>query len=417
MQKLTPEAELAFTRGMLHLRRGEQAMPTAMSAREDKVPPGTDVLLSLVSLAAVATSRALGQTRWIEEYREEMRQALVHFDKVAELAPEFPEVHFRRAQALRYLGENNAAREAVRRATELEPDSEEYAGFLRVLEGSAAVRRPVGAGDGGPLSRGNRNLPEASRGLTWDDIILPARTKRELRQMQAMLENPTAARSLGVEPPTGLLLYGPSGTGKTTIARILAAQAKCRFFSSTPAEINSMWMGESEKAVARLFSDARAAAPSIIFLDEIDALAPTRSGGVNQYSDKVVNQFLLEMDGLQSSQGVFVVGATNRPDMLDAALLRGGRLSRQIEIPLPNEEARFAILLLHTRDAKLDPSADLGQLAKDTTGFSGADLRALVNEAGLQALIRLTDDPAAVRSLTPPDFALALENMAPGDGG
>jgi transitional endoplasmic reticulum ATPase len=402
MTQLTPEAELHFTRGMLHLRRGEQTMPYAMSLREDKVPPGTDVLLSLIGLAAVATSRAIGQTKWIEEYRGEMQKALMHFDKVIELVPEFPEVHFRKAQALRYLGESDAARDGARKAVALAPENDEFVGFLRALEGGAA-RKATTTG----VTSGNES------GLTWDDVILPPRTKRELRQMQVMLENPAQARSLGIEAPTGLLLYGPPGTGKTTIARVLAAQSKCRFFSATPAEVNSMWMGESEKAVARLFDDARAAAPAIIFLDEVDALMPSRSGGVNQYSDKVVNQFLLEMDGLKSSEGIFVVGATNRPDILDAALLRGGRFSRQIEIPMPDEPARLAILRLHTRGAKLDPRVDLEVLAKETEGYSGADLRALINEAGLQALIRLHDEGGSTL-LTLPDFAHALENMTPG---
>lgn len=377
-------------------------MPYAMSLREDKVPPGTDVLLSLLGLAAVATSRAIGQTKWIEEYRSELQKALGHFDKVIELVPDFPEVHFRKAQVLRYLGESDGARDAARKAVTLAPDNNEFAGFLRVLEGGAARKASATGTSSGSES-----------GLTWDDVILPPRTKRELRQMQVMLEQPAQARSLGIEPPTGLLLYGPPGTGKTTIARVLAAQSKCRFFSATPAEINSMWMGESEKAVNRLFDDARAAAPAIIFLDEVDALMPSRSGGVNQYSDKVVNQFLLEMDGLKPSEGIFVIGATNRPDILDAALLRGGRFSRQIEIPMPDEAARLAILRLHTRTAKLDPHVDLEALAKETEGYSGADLRALINEAGLQALIRLQDEGGSTL-LSLQDFTHALENMTPG---
>jgi transitional endoplasmic reticulum ATPase len=246
--------------------------------------------------------------------------------------------------------------------------------------------------------------------LTWDDVILPAKTKRELRQTQLVLENPQQARALGVEPPTGLLLYGPPGTGKTTVARVLAAQVRCAFLTTSPAETNNMWVGESEKNVARLFADARAAAPSIVFLDEVDALLPNRAGGMHQYSDKVVNQFLHEMDGLTQNQGVFVIGATNRPDMLDPALIRGGRLSRQIEIPLPDTDARLAMLKQFAGRAQLDISVDLSLLAMQTEGFSGADLRALVNEAGLQALIRIADGDA-VQALTEADFAVGIENL------
>jgi SpoVK/Ycf46/Vps4 family AAA+-type ATPase len=133
-----------------------------------------------------------------------------------------------------------------------------------------------------------------------------------------------------------------------------------------------------------------------------------------QYSDKVVNQFLHEMDGIQANPGVFVIGATNRPDMVDMALIRGGRLSRQIEIPLPEHDARLAILKVNTRVAKLAPEIDLNLLAMQTEGFSGADLRALVNEAGMQALIRLADEgdrPGVARFLTPDDFAIAIENL------
>jgi transitional endoplasmic reticulum ATPase len=395
---LSPEAELHFTRGLLHLRRGEAVMPYAMTIPEEKTLPGADVVLAAVSLATVAASRMLGQTQWIERYRAEMRQALDHFDRVSDLAPEFPPNWYRRAQALRYLGKTEEALASARRAASLAPNDKEISAFVRVLDGGAA-RKTL-----------QLTTQERERVLTWDDVILPAKTKRELRQMQLILENPAQARALGVEPPSGLLLYGPPGSGKTTVARVLAAQAKCQFFAASPADINQMWMGESEKSVARLFAEARAAAPSILFLDEIDALMPYRTGGVNTLSDKVVNQFLHEMDGLKPNEGVFVVGATNRPDMLDPALVRGGRLSRHIEIPLPDEAARLAILRLNTKMAQIDSSVSLEELARETEGFSGADLKALVTEAGLQALIRIADH-GGMQALMREDFDVAVENL------
>ncbi|HVK02314.1 MAG TPA: ATP-binding protein [Armatimonadaceae bacterium] len=406
-RRLSPEADLHFTRGMLHLRRGEAILPRAMSVREDQVPPGTDVLMALLGLAAVATSRAFGQTEWIEQYRSEMREALAHFDRALPLAPEFPELHYRRAQALRYLGENDFAVDAARRAAVLEPANEEFASLLRLLETGVTRREQQQA----QQARGHSDDP--NRPLNWDDIVLPARTKRELRQLQLVLEDPDEARALGIEPPTGLLLYGPPGTGKTTVARILAAQTRARFLTTSAAEINQMWVGESEKSVQKLFAEARAHAPAVIFLDEIDALVPIRAGGVHLYSDKVVNQFLHEMDGLVQNKGVFVIGATNRPDMLDPALIRGGRLSRQIEIPLPELEGRIALLQLMVRRARLSPDVDVVTLASQTEGFSGADLRALVNEAGFQALIRIKDQGGA-RALTGEDFAYAIANLRRG---
>jgi transitional endoplasmic reticulum ATPase len=398
MPTLSPDAELHFTRGLLHLRRGEAVMPLSMAIREEKAPAGTDVILALLGLATVATSRAIGQTKWIEEYRAEMRTALDHFDRALDIAPQYAAAHFRKAQTHRHLGENEAALQSARLAVDFAPNDREFGAFLRVLDGGTG-RRSIPA-----------TPPVAQGTLTWDDVILPAKTKRELRQMQLILENPEQARGLGVEPPTGLLLYGPPGTGKTTVARVLAAQAKCRFFTTSAADVNNMWMGESEKAVARLFHDARLAAPSIIFLDEVDALIGNRSGGMMQYSDKVVNQFLHEMDGIKPNQGVFVVAATNRPDMLDAALIRGGRLSRQIEIPLPDTEARLAILKLNLRAAQIEPTVDIDVLAMRTEGFSGADLRALVNEAGMQALIRIADDGGSPM-LTAEDFATGIANL------
>jgi transitional endoplasmic reticulum ATPase len=417
MSALPPEAELHYIRGLVHLRRGEGILPYALKRREDQVPAGADVFLALVGFAAVATSRALRQTGWIDAYRKEMRAALTEFDAGLVRAPQFADLHFRRAQALRYLGENARAREAAQTASTLAPGNADYGGLNRVLDRpseppSAAIRvAPHPQMAGVPPRNTARRVAAASRApLTWDDVILPARTKRELRQVQLVLESPEQARRLGIEPPSGLLLYGPPGTGKTTVARVLAAQSNCRFFATTPAEVSSMWIGEGEKAVARLFADARASAPSILFLDEIDALIPSRSGGVQQHSDKLVNQFLLEMDGLIASVGVFVIGATNRPDMLDAALLRGGRLSRRIAIPLPDTDARRKILALHSDGALLADDIDLDALAAATKGFSGADLRALVTEAGMQALIRLADH-GGPEEVTADDFALAFDNL------
>lgn len=406
----TQEAELHFSRGLLHLRRGEAILPASMAIREEKAPPGVDVFLALVSYATVATSKALGQTDWIEAYRTEMRAAVADFEKAARLAPSDAEVAFRKAQAHRYLGEGEAARAEALRAMTLAPTNREYSSLMRSLDNPepssvSAPPRPTRE-----VAKAQREIKRAVAGLTWDDVILPARTKRELRQIQLMLENPGQAASLGVAPPTGLLLYGPPGTGKTTIARVLASQAKCRFFTTSPAEVHSMWIGEGEKAVAKLFGEARANAPAILFLDEIDALIPSRMGGVHQPSDKIVNQFLHEMDGLVQNTGVFFIGATNRADMVDPALLRGGRLSRKIEIPLPDEAARRRILEVHIEGARLADDVDLDYLASKTDGFAGADLRALINEAGMQALIRLADEggPEAVIAA---DFSMALENM------
>ena len=371
---MTPEAELHYTRGRLHLRRGESLLPYAPSEKE-------------------------------------MQTALENFEKALAIEPTHAEIHYWMAHALRHLSRTREARVAARKAVELAPQNDEYGRLVRLLESPAPEPTPSRAAP--PLRNGTTpaTSPEPVRPtLTWDDVVLPAKTKRELRQMQLLLENPAQARRLGVDPPTGLLLYGPPGTGKTTIARILAAQAKCKFFATSPAEVNSMWVGEGEKAVAKLFNEARQNAPAIIFLDEVDALIPSRVGGMHMPSDKVVNQFLHEMDGLVANQGLFVVGATNRPDMLDPALVRGGRLSRQIEIPLPDEEARRSILEVCVKRAVIADDVDLDRLAAGAEEFSGADLRALVNEAGMQALIRLADE-GGVEAVTMADFEIALGNM------
>ncbi|MBV9849146.1 MAG: AAA family ATPase, partial [Armatimonadetes bacterium] len=365
-----------------------------------------DLAASLLGLGVLAASKALGQTDWIVQYREAFRQSVTAFRQAIAINPNDPRFPHALALSLRYLGQTDAAAEAAAQAAALRPADPEY--VERAAAFDAAANREA-------QSREARHGPGAA-GLTWNDVILPARTKRELRQMQLLLENPALSKDLGIEPPTGLLLYGPPGTGKTTIARVLASESHCAFLSTSPAEINSMWLGESEKAVKRLFDEARTKSPAIVFLDEIDALLPSRSGGVNQYSDKVVNQFLHEMDGLVRNRRIFVVGATNRRDMLDPALLRGGRLSREIEIPLPDLAARRQLFDLYTRTAKLADDIDLDDLAGRTEGYSGANIKAVVNEAGLQALIRISEGgagPDIPRLVTRADFDEALTNFTP----
>lgn len=242
----------------------------------------------------------------------------------------------------------------------------------------------------------------------WDEIILPAETKAELIELQHMIEDPELGRKLGVEPPAGVLLFGPPGTGKTTIARVLASESRTSFYPISAADILTMWYGESERNIRKLFERARGNRPAIIFIDELDALAQRRTG-FSGVQDAVVNQLLSEMDGMKKQSGVFVLGATNRPDVLDPALLRGGRLSRQIEIPLPDAGGRAELLRLMTRRMPLARGADPLVYVEATEGFSGADIEAFCQQAAQEALSRIrtsgsTDSPLVEAA----DFANAL---------
>jgi transitional endoplasmic reticulum ATPase len=242
---------------------------------------------------------------------------------------------------------------------------------------------------------------------SWDELILSEATKRELIELQRLIEDPERATRFGIQPPRGALLYGPPGTGKTMIAKVLAAQAHTSFYPVSGSEIISKWLGESEQNVAKLWERARGNAPSIIFLDEIDAIAPRRGGGIGSGADqavsRVVNQLLQEIDGIASGSGVFVLGATNLPEMLDEALLRGGRLARQIEVPLPDLPQRFALFELFTGSMHLRADVDLHVLASATTNYSGADIQALCQQAGIRAMMAEAEAVASV------DFRHALE--------
>ena len=244
---------------------------------------------------------------------------------------------------------------------------------------------------------------------TWESLVLPPAIKAQLQQLQSVIEDPESARRFGVEPPTGLLLAGPPGTGKTTIAKVLAAQARASFYPVSGADVMSKWVGESERNIRELFERARANRPSIIFIDEIDAIAGRR--GSIEVHDSQINQLLSEIDGIAGQRGVFLIGATNRPDQLDPALLRGGRLSRTIVLGLPDEEGRLAVLRLNT--ARM-PTVDvrLDELARETDGMSPADLKALAQEAALVAMAR--DDSAETPAVTHDDFEQALARLRGG---
>ena len=253
---------------------------------------------------------------------------------------------------------------------------------------------------------------------SWDRLVLPERTLAELQQLQHVIEDPEHSHDLGVDPPSGVLLTGPPGTGKTTIVKVLAAEARCSFYPVSAADVTSRWVGESEQRIARLFRRARANVPSIVFIDEIDAIGGHR-GQLGAY-DRQMDQLLTEIDGMSSARGVLVIGATNRPQAIDPALLRGGRLSRVIDIPLPDEDARLAMLRLMTKAMPLD-GVDLEELALQTDGYSGADLKALCQQAAMEAMVRrgrARSKTAPKVSVTDADFdrALAAESAESGSG-
>ncbi len=225
--------------------------------------------------------------------------------------------------------------------------------------------------------------------VRWDDIGGLEDVKEELREaVEWPLKYPEAFAGLGIEPPKGILLYGPPGTGKTLLAKAVANESEANFIAIKGPEVLSKWVGESEKNIREIFRKARQAAPTVIFIDEIDAIAPRRGTDVNRVTDRLINQLLTEMDGIQENSGVVVIGATNRPDIIDPALLRPGRFDRLILVPAPDEKARLEIFKVHTRKVPLAEDVNLEELAKRTEGYTGADIEAVVREAAMLAMRR-----------------------------
>jgi transitional endoplasmic reticulum ATPase len=246
----------------------------------------------------------------------------------------------------------------------------------------------------------------------WDDAGGLEDVKQHLKEaVEWPIKNPEIFTKLGIRPPKGILLYGPPGCGKTLLARAVATESEANFISIKGPEVFSKWVGESEKAIREVFRKARMAAPAVIFLDEIDSLTPRRGMGMSDsgVSERVISQLLTEMDGITSLQDIVVVAATNRPDMVDSAVLRPGRFDRLIYVPEPDEKSRLQIFKLYTKGMPITQDVDLNQLTMATKYYSGADIESLCREAAMHALRRDVNS----REVSMKDFQEALKEMGP----
>ena len=250
--------------------------------------------------------------------------------------------------------------------------------------------------------------------IKWDDVGGLEDVKQELKEaVEWPLKHPETFQRLGIRPPKGTLLYGIPGTGKTLLAKAVASESEANFISVKGPELLSKWVGESEKGVREVFRKAKQAAPTVIFFDEIDAIASTRSGndGDGGVTKRVVNQLLTEMDGLEELEDVAIIAATNRPDILDAGLMRPGRFDRHIQVKEPDEEARLSIFEVHTKDMPLAEDVNLKKLAKNTEGYVGADIEAVCREA---AMLTLRNDLES-EEIPYKYFKEAIEKVKPGN--
>ncbi|MFZ5895772.1 MAG: ATP-dependent zinc metalloprotease FtsH [Myxococcota bacterium] len=271
-------------------------------------------------------------------------------------------------------------------------------------------------GPGGPLAmikgKSRRFEKEGKVQVRFDDVAGLKSAKQDLQEIVQFLKEPERFRRLGGRVPRGVLLVGPPGTGKTLLARAVAGEAGVPFFSINGSEFIELFVGVGASRVRELFEEAKKVAPAIIFIDEIDAVGRSRGaglGGGHDEREQTLNQLLSEMDGFDRNDLTIVLAATNRPDVLDQALLRPGRFDRRVIIDRPELSARRAILQVHTRGKPLAPDVDLGQIAGNTPGFSGADLANLVNEAALNATRRGAD------AIAKSDFTSAYDKIVLGD--
>ncbi|MDX8376625.1 MAG: ATP-dependent zinc metalloprotease FtsH [Mariprofundales bacterium] len=253
------------------------------------------------------------------------------------------------------------------------------------------MRQMQGGGKGGPMSFGKsraKMLNEEQKSVTFEDVAGCEEAKMEVTEVVEFLRDPSRFTRLGGRIPKGVLLVGPPGTGKTLLARAIAGEAEVPFFSISGSDFVEMFVGVGASRVRDMFEQAKTSSPCIVFVDEIDAMGRHRGAGIgggNDEREQTLNQMLVEMDGFEANEGVILVAATNRPDVLDPALLRPGRFDRQVVVPIPDIRGREQILTVHIRKVPLGDNVEPSVLARGTPGFSGADLANLVNEAALNA--------------------------------
>ena len=276
------------------------------------------------------------------------------------------------------------------------------------------MNRMQGGGKGGAMGFGKSKaklLNERAGRVTFDDVAGIDEAKEELEEIVEFLRDPQKFSRLGGKIPKGALLVGPPGTGKTLLARAIAGEAGVPFFTISGSDFVEMFVGVGASRVRDMFDQAKKNAPCIVFIDEIDAVGRHRGagyGGGNDEREQTLNQLLVEMDGFEANEGVILLAATNRPDVLDPALLRPGRFDRQVQVPNPDIKGREKILHVHARKTPLGPDVDLRIIARGTPGFSGADLANLVNEAALTAA------RTGKRFLTMEDFENAKDRVMMG---
>ncbi|MEM6424639.1 MAG: ATP-dependent zinc metalloprotease FtsH [Cyanobacteria bacterium P01_D01_bin.128] len=275
------------------------------------------------------------------------------------------------------------------------------------------LRRSANA-SGGAMNFGRSKAKfqmEAKTGVLFDDVAGIEEAKEELQEVVTFLKKPERFTAIGARIPTGVLLIGPPGTGKTLLAKAIAGEAGTPFFSISGSEFVEMFVGVGASRVRDLFKKAKESAPCIVFIDEIDAVGRKRGSGIgggNDEREQTLNQLLTEMDGFEGNSGVIVIAATNRPDVLDTALLRPGRFDRQVNVDLPTYSGRLGILKVHARDKKIAEDVVLETVARRTPGFSGADLQNLLNEAAILTARRRKD------AITPSEVEDAIDRITIG---
>lgn len=256
----------------------------------------------------------------------------------------------------------------------------------------SVLKLAIGGGNPGADTGGTPYQPRPEKrpvkSMTWDDLIISDDLRIELMAVVELLKDPRTTAQYGIETPKGILLSGPPGTGKTTLAKVMANIAGLSFFVLSMDEIVSQWVGQSEKNLSLLFRAAEKAAPSVIFIDEVDAIGRGRSSGQDAWAENLLNHLLQLIDGVVNTEGLYIIAATNRADLVDSALKRSGRLNKTIEVGLPNPSERHQLFQLFLSKLRLKEDVNIERLVQATQGKSGADIKEICNQAGMNAFKR-----------------------------